>query len=331
MNIYYDKDCDPSALKNKKIAILGFGNQGHAHALNLTDSGLNVRVGLRKNSASIAKAKSEGLEVGSIRELCTWGDLIMNLLPDEVQADVYKKEIAPVLNEHKTLLFAHGFNIHYKQIEPPKNMTIALIAPKGVGAMVRTNYLKGFGVPCLLAIQQDPQQRALNEALCYAHHLGCGQAGILETTFAEETETDLFGEQTVLCGGLSALIKAAFETLVDAGYAPELAYFECLHEVKLIADLLYKGGLTQTRQAISNTAQFGDLTRGPRIINDQTKKEMQKILSEIQDGTFAKEWLEEVRSGKENFNQLTQTDERHLMETVGRKLRSMIPEFKEKS
>lgn len=325
MKAYYDKECDQSILKNKKIAVLGFGSQGHAHALNLRDSGLNVRIGLRPNSPSAKKAKDQGFEVLSVRDATRWADLIMVLLPDEVQGQVYKEEIAPQLKPGKRLLFAHGFNIHFKQIEPGKEIGVYMIAPKGPGHLLRDLYTKNSGMPALIAIQQDPDGKCKDEALAYASAIGAGRAGILETTFREETETDLFGEQVVLCGGLVALIKAGFETLVEAGYSAEMAYFECMHEVKLITDLLHTGGITDMRYSVSNTAQYGDLTRGPRVINDNTRKEMKKILSEIQDGSFAKEWILENQAGRPRFKKLTEADENHPIETTGRKLRELIP------
>lgn len=325
MKVFYDTDCDLNLLKNKKIAVMGFGSQGHAHAMNLQDSKLNVRVGLRAGSASQAKAAAAGLTVMPLAEAAAWADTLMMLLPDETQSEVYQRDIAPHMKAGKTLLFAHGFNIHFKMIEPPKNVSVAMVAPKGPGHMVRDAFTKNSGVPALVAIHQDGQGHALAEALAYAKGIGAGRAGILQTTFREETETDLFGEQVVLCGGLTALIKAGFETLVDAGYSAEMAYFECLHEVKLIVDLLYQGGITDMRYSISNTAQFGDITRGPRIVTDATRAEMKKILGEIQRGEFAKEWMNEYRGGLKNFKALTEKDEKHAIETVGKKLRAMMP------
>ena len=322
--IYTDKDAKLSLLKGKKIAIIGYGSQGHAHAQNLRDSGLKVIVGQRKGSPNYNLAVKHGFKPVSADKATQQGDLIALLIPDEVQADVYEKEIKPHLKKGKTLLFSHGFNIHFGQVVPPKDVDVIMVAPKGPGHLVRSEYVKGGGVPCLMAIQQNPSKKAEKVALAYASGIGGGRGGVLATTFAEETETDLFGEQAVLCGGASALVKAGFETLVEAGYQPELAYFECMHELKLIVDLFYQGGLTYMRHSISNTAEFGDVTRGPRIVNENTKKEMKKILSEIQDGSFAKEWILENKAGRPMFNALVAKDKNHQLEKVGAKLRKLM-------
>lgn len=327
INIYYDKDARPEILKGKKIVIMGYGSQGHAHANNLRDSGMDVTIGIRKGS-SWDKAASAGFAVMTPQEAAKMADVIMILLPDEFQADVYNCEIAPNMKKGVYLSFAHGFNIHFGQIVPPANANVFMVAPKGPGHLVRSEYAKGSGVPCLIALHQNPSGDTKEVALAYASGVGGGRAGVIETSFREETETDLFGEQAVLCGGVSALIQAGFETLVEAGYAPEMAYFECLHEVKLIVDLIYEGGITNMRYSISNTAQYGDLTRGPRVITDETKKEMKNILSEIQDGKFAREWLLECRANKPVFNALTRKGEGHQIEQVGAKLRSMMPWLK---
>lgn len=325
--IYYDKDIDKGILKGKKIVIMGYGSQGHAHANNLRDSGMDVIVGLRPGK-SWQKAISAGFEVMTPAEAAKIADIIMILLPDELQSDFYKNDIAPYIKKGAYLAFAHGFNIHFGQIVPFEDTNVLMVAPKGPGHLVRSEYLKGSGVPCLIAIHQDPTGNTKEVALAYASAIGGGRAGIIETTFREETETDLFGEQAVLCGGITSLILAGFETLVEAGYAPEMAYFECLHEVKLIVDLIYEGGISNMRYSISNTAQYGDLTRGPRIINEETKKEMRKILKEIQDGLFAKEWILECKANKPVFNALTKKGEEHPIEEVGRQLRAMMPWLK---
>lgn len=325
MHVYYDKDANLSVLKGRKIAIIGYGSQGHAHALNLRDSGMDVKVGLRLGSASVKKAEGAGLRVEAPSEAAKWADVIMLLLPDETMGDVYRAEIEANLAPGKALLFAHGFNIHFGQIVPPKDIDVFMVAPKGPGHLVRHQYESGSGVPCLIAIHQDATGKARELALAYASAIGGGRAGIIETTFREETETDLFGEQVVLCGGLTALIQAGYETLVEAGYAPEMAYFECLHEVKLIVDLIYEGGISNMRYSISNTAQYGDLTRGPRIITEETRKEMKKILREIQTGEFAKEWMLENKANKPRFNALTRLGQEHPIEKVGAKLRAMMP------
>ncbi|MGB3508149.1 MAG: ketol-acid reductoisomerase [Microcoleaceae cyanobacterium] len=322
--MYYDSDANLDILAGKTIAIVGYGSQGHAHALNLKDSGSNVIVGLYPGSKSATKAKEAGLSVYPVDKAAEIADLIMILLPDEVQKTVYKNEIEPHLTEGKILAFAHGFNIHFGQIIPPANVDVVMVAPKGPGHLVRRTYEQGEGVPCLFAIFQDASGQARDRAMAYAKGIGGTRAGILETTFREETETDLFGEQVVLCGGLSELIKAGFETLVNAGYQPELAYFECLHEVKLIVDLVVEGGLANMRDSISNTAEFGDYTRGPRIVNDQTRAEMRKILSEIQSGHFAREFVMENQTGKPVFTATRRQEAEHPIEEVGKDLRAMF-------
>lgn len=327
INIYYDKDANLAVLKKKKIVIMGYGSQGHAHANNLKDSGMDVTIGLRKG-LSWDKAVAAGFNVMTPSEASKIADIIMILLPDEFQAYVYDLEISPNMKKGVYLAFAHGFNIHFNQIVPPPDANVFMAAPKGPGHLVRSEYTKGSGVPCLIAIHQDPSKNTKDIALAYASAIGGGRAGIIETNFKEETETDLFGEQAVLCGGITSLIQAGFETLVEAGYAPEMAYFECLHEVKLIVDLIYEGGISNMRYSISNTAQYGDLTRGPRVITDETKKEMKKILREIQDGVFAKEWMLECKANKPVFNALTRKGEEHQIEEVGRKLRAMMPWLK---
>ncbi len=327
MKIYYDKDVKRGVLKGKTVCIMGYGSQGHAHANNLKDSGVNVIVGVRKGT-SFDKAKKAGFKALPPAEAAKEADIIMMLLPDEYQAEIYKNEISPNIKKGVYVGFAHGFNIHYSQIVPSQDTNIFMVAPKGPGHLVRSEYTKGSGVPCLVAVNQDPSGDTKELALSYASAVGGGRAGIIETTFREETETDLFGEQVVLCGGLTSLIMAGYETLVDAGYAPEMAYFECLHEVKLIVDLLYEGGISNMRYSISNTAQYGDLTRGPRIINAGVKKEMKKILSEIQSGEFAREWILECKANKPMFNALTQKGAEHPIEKVGEKLRAMMPWLK---
>lgn len=322
--IYYDTDAYLDILRDKKIAIIGYGSQGHAHALNLKESGLNVAVGLREGGQSWQKAEGDGLIVFPIDEAAKKADLIMMLIPDETQRDVYQSSIEASLEEGDTLLFAHGFNIHFKQIVPPENVDVLMIAPKGPGRLVRRLYTEGMGVPALLAIHQDFTHQAKDMGLAYAKALGATRAGVIETTFKEETETDLFGEQTVLCGGTSELIRASFDTLIEAGYQPEIAYFECLHELKLIVDLIYERGITGMREAISNTAEFGDLTIGRRIISEQTRAEMKKVLSEIQSGEFAKRWIEENKSGRPVFNALAKMDAEHPIEKVGAELRKMM-------
>ncbi|MDX9714102.1 MAG: ketol-acid reductoisomerase [Dissulfurispiraceae bacterium] len=327
LTVYYDKDANLNNLKGKKIVVIGYGSQGHAHANNLKESGMDVTIGIRKGSGW-DKAVAAGFNVMTPAEAAKTADIIMILLPDETQGDVYKNEIAPNMKKGVYLAFAHGFNIHFGQIVPPADANVFMAAPKGPGHLVRSEYTKGSGVPCLIALHQDPAGNTKDIALAYASAIGGGRAGIIQTSFREETETDLFGEQAVLCGGASALIQAGFETLVEAGYAPEMAYFECLHELKLIVDLIYEGGISNMRYSISNTAQYGDLTRGPRVVNDETKKEMKKILTEIQEGKFALEWMLECKANKPVFNALTQKGERHQIEEVGGRLRSMMPWLK---
>ena len=327
IKVYYDKDANLGVLKKKKIVIMGYGSQGHAHANNLKESGMDVTIGVRKGS-SWDKAKAAGFKVMTPSDAAKMADVIMILLPDEYQADIYNSEIAPNMKKGVYLAFAHGFNIHFGQIVAPADANIFMAAPKGPGHLVRAEYTRGSGVPCLIAVHQDFSKNTKDIALAYASAIGGGRAGIIETNFREETETDLFGEQAVLCGGITSLIQAGFETLVEAGYAPEMAYFECLHEVKLIVDLIYEGGISNMRYSISNTAQYGDLTRGPRIVNQETKQEMKKILSEIQDGVFAKEWMLECKANKPTFNALTRKGEQHQIEEVGAKLRAMMPWLK---
>ncbi|BAU05725.1 ketol-acid reductoisomerase [Fischerella thermalis CCMEE 5268] len=322
--MYYDADANLDLLAGKTIAIIGYGSQGHAHALNLKDSGMNVIVGLYPGSKSAAKAEAAGLTVKSVADAAKAADLLMILLPDEVQRTVYKNEIEPNLEPGNILAFAHGFNIHFGQIVPPAEVDVIMVAPKGPGHLVRRTYEQGQGVPCLFAVYQNASGQARDRAMAYAKGIGGTRAGILETTFREETETDLFGEQAVLCGGLSALIKAGFETLVEAGYQPELAYFECLHEVKLIVDLIVEGGLAKMRDSISNTAEYGDYTRGPRIVNEQTKAEMQKILQEIQTGQFAREFVLENQAGKPGFTAMRRKEAEHPVEEIGKDLRAMF-------
>jgi ketol-acid reductoisomerase len=322
--MYYDEDGNLDLLAGKTIAIIGYGSQGHAHALNLKDSGLNVIVGLYPGSKSVAKAEAAGLTVKNVADAAKAADLIMILLPDEVQKTIYKEQIEPHLEEGNVLLFAHGFNIHFGQVVPPPTVDVVMVAPKGPGHLVRRTYEQGQGVPALFAVYQDASGQARDRAMAYAKGIGGTRAGILETTFREETETDLFGEQAVLCGGLSALIKAGFETLVEAGYQPELAYFECLHEVKLIVDLIVEGGLAKMRDSISNTAEYGDFTRGPRIVNDQTKAEMRRILQEIQSGQFAREFVLENQAGKPGFTSMRRQEAEHPIEDVGKDLRAMF-------
>jgi ketol-acid reductoisomerase len=327
---YYEKDGKLDALKGRTVAIIGYGSQGHAHALNLRDSGVDVVVGLYPGSKSKAKAEASGLRVMDTAVAAKAADIVMILVHDHLQGDIYNQEIAPHMTAGKTLMFAHGFNIHFKQITPPKDVDVSMIAPKAPGHRVRELYVEGVGVPALVAIHQDASGHAMERALAYALALGCLQAGVIETTFREETESDLFGEQTVLCGGVSALIQAGFDTLVAAGYAPEIAYFECLHEVKLIVDLIYEGGLSYMRYSVSDTAEYGDYTRGPRIINDQTRAEMKKILSEIQSGEFARQWMDENKTGRKKFLAMREGGRDLKVEQVGRELREMMPFLKRK-
>jgi ketol-acid reductoisomerase len=328
MNIYYDKDADLSLIQGKKVTILGYGSQGHAHALNLKESGVDVRVGLREGSTSVAKAKNAGLAVLSPEQAVREADLVMVLVPDEHQAQLYTDVIAPNLKQGGGLAFAHGFNIHFGQIEPRADLDVFMIAPKGPGHLVRSTYTQGGGVPCLIAIHADRSGTARQIALAYASAIGGGRAGVIETNFREETETDLFGEQAVLCGGASALVMAGFETLVEAGYAPEMAYFECLHELKLIVDLMYEGGIANMRYSISNTAEYGDFTRGPRIVTDQTKAEMRRILKEIQTGQFARDFIAENRAGAPMLKAMRRLGQEHPIEQVGGQLRDMMPWIK---
>ncbi len=321
--IYYQSDCNLSLLDGKTVAIIGYGSQGHAHALNLHESGVNVIVGLYKGSKSWAKAEAAGLKVMVAAEAAKAADIIMILINDEKQAELYKNDIAPYLTEGKALAFAHGFNIHYQQIIPPENVDVFMIAPKGPGHTVRSEYAEGKGVPCLIAVYQDATGKAKDIGLAYAAGIGGSRAGVLETTFKAETETDLFGEQAVLCGGVTALMKAGFETLVEAGYAPENAYFECIHEMKLIVDLIYKGGFSMMRYSISDTAEFGDYETGRRLITGETRKEMKKILTEIQDGTFASKWINENKVGRSHFNSCRRIEAEHQLEAVGKELRKM--------
>ncbi len=324
MKIFYDKDADLGLLKGKTVAIIGYGSQGHAHAQNLRDSGVNVVIGQRPGGANYELAKEHGFEPLSAAEAAAKADCIMILLPDQTQAAVYKNDIAPNLKPGNVLFFAHGFNIHYTQIVPPKDVDVVMVAPKGPGHLVRRVYTEGGGVPCLVAVHQDASGKAQDIALAYAKGIGGARSGVMETTFKEETETDLFGEQVVLCGGLTSLIQKGFETLVEAGYQPEVAYFECLHEVKLIVDLIYEGGLAKMRHSISDTAEYGDFTRGPRIVNDETKKEMRRCLDEIQDGRFAKEFILENLAGQASMHAMRKMTAAHPIEVVGGKLRGMM-------
>ena len=326
MKVFYDSDADLNLVKEKKICIIGYGSQGHAHALNLRDSGVkDITIALRKNSASTEKAKSDGFNVMEVEHAIKDVDICMILVPDELQADLYNDFLAQNLKEGSALLFAHGLAIHFQLIKPRDDLDVFMIAPKGPGHTVRGQYQSGAGVPCLIAIHQDASGSALDIGISYASAIGGGRSGIIQTTFKEECETDLFGEQTVLCGGLTALIQAGFETLVEAGYSPEMAYFECLHEVKLIVDLIYEGGIANMRYSISNTAEYGDLTRGPRIINKNVKKEMKKVLEEIQTGKFVRDWILECKSGQLNFKAEKKIQNEKQIELVGEKLRSMMP------
>jgi ketol-acid reductoisomerase len=322
--IYYDQDADLGLLKGKKIAIMGYGSQGHAHALNLRDSGQDVVIGLYKGSKSWAAAEKDGLKVAPVADAATMGDVVMILLPDQTQRQVFDESIRGGLAKGKMLMFAHGFNIHFNQVVPPPDVDVTMIAPKAPGHVMRDLFTQGPGVPALIAVQQDVSGKAKDMALAYGKGVGCTRAGVIETTFKEETETDLFGEQTTLCGGISHLIKAAFETLVEAGYQPEVAYFECMHEMKLIVDLFYQGGLAYMRYSVSDTAEYGDYTRGPRIVNEQTKAEMRKILGEIQSGAFARDWVLENQANRASFLATRKRDADHQIEEVGKRLRAMM-------
>ena len=322
--MYYESDADLSTITDMTIGVIGYGSQGHAHALNMHDNGLNVQIGLYEGSKSMEKARADGLKVGLVADVARESDIIMMLLPDTSQAEVYRESIEPYIEPGNTLMFAHGFNIHYKTIVPPDTVDVSMVAPKAPGHRMREVFTKGSGVPGLLAIHQDISGNAREIGLAYAKGVGCTRAGVLDTTFEEETETDLFGEQSVLCGGVTALIKAAYETLVEAGYQPESAYFECMHELKLIVDLLYEGGMEYMRYSISDTAEYGDYTRGPKIIDDHVKENMKKVLAHIQDGSFAKEWIAENDEGRHRFSQLRRENASHNIEEVGKELRGMM-------
>ncbi|WP_142847276.1 ketol-acid reductoisomerase [Telmatospirillum sp. J64-1] len=326
MRVYYDRDADVNLVKSKKVVIVGYGSQGHAHALNLRDSGVkDVAVALRPGSPSAKKAEAEGLKVMSPAEAAKWGDLVMILTPDELQAELYNDHLRDNMKEGAALVFAHGLNVHFKLIEPRADLDVFMIAPKGPGHTVRGEYLKGGGVPCLVAVAQNASGNALELALSYASAIGGGRSGVIETTFREECETDLFGEQAVLCGGLTKLIQAGFETLVEAGYAPEMAYFECLHEVKLIVDLIYEGGIANMRYSISNTAEYGDYVTGPRMVTDETKAEMKRVLEDIQSGRFVRDWMLECKAGQPSFKATRRRQAEHPIEEVGERLRGMMP------
>ncbi len=325
VRVYYDADTDKGRLSGRTFAVVGYGSQGHAHALNLRDSGARVIVGLRAGSASAERAKAAGLDVRPVSAAAAAADTIMMLVPDQDARAVYERDVAGGLAAGKTLMFAHGFNIHYGEITPPAGVDVSMVAPKSPGHLVRSEYEAGRGVPGLVAVHQDASGEALTNALAYAAGIGCTRAGVIETSFREETETDLFGEQAVLCGGVTALVKAGFETLTAAGYRPEMAYFECLHELKLIVDLMYRGGMQFMRYSISDTAEYGDYTRGPRVVTEETRAEMRRILDEIQNGSFAREWLDENRAGRPTFDRLRQEDREHLIEQVGKRLRAMMP------
>lgn len=323
--IYYDKDANPTLIESKKVAVIGYGSQGHAHALNLHDSGVEVTVGLRPGSKSRERAEADGLRVDTVAHATAWADTVVLLAPDTVQPQIYGEKIAPNLEAGKTLMFAHGFNVHFGTIEPPAGVDVSMVAPKAPGHRVREVYTEGGGVPCLLAVYQDASGKARENALAYAYAIGGTRAGVLETTFAEETETDLFGEQAVLCGGVSALIKTAFETLVEAGYQPEVAYFECMHELKLIVDLMYRGGLNYMRYSVSDTAEHGDYTAGPRVVTEETRYEMSQILKEIQGGEYARKWIKENEEGRPWFDEERRRQQDHLIEQTGARLREMMP------
>ncbi len=325
MRIFYEADADGKFLQGKTVAVIGYGSQGHAQAQNLRDSGIQVIVGQRPGSANYDRAVEDGFQPVSAREAAEKADVVQMLVPDHIQARLYREDVAPFMTRGKTLLFSHGFNIHFGQIVPPKDVDVIMVAPKGPGHLVRSEYVRGAGVPALVAIHQDASGHALQTALAYARGIGATRAGVMETTFQEETETDLFGEQVVLCGGVSELIKAGFETLVEAGYQPEIAFFECMHELKLIVDLIYQGGLSYMRYSISDTAEYGDYTRGKRIITEETRREMKKILQEIQTGAFAREWILENQAGTPMFRAIRQRERAHLVEQVGKRLRAMMP------
>ena len=329
MRVYYDRDADVNLVKGKKIAIVGYGSQGHAHALNLRDSGVkDIVVALKEGSPTRKKAESEKLKVMTPAEAAKWADVMMMLTPDELQADIYANDLAPNLKQGAALAFAHGLNIHFKLIDPRPDLDVFMIAPKGPGHTVRSEYQRGAGVPCLVAVAQNASGNAMEIALSYASALGGGRAGIIETTFKEECETDLFGEQAVLCGGLTSLIQAGYETLVEAGYSPEMAYFECLHEVKLIVDLIYQGGMADMRYSISNTAEYGDYVSGPRVVTEETKKEMKRILTDIQEGRFVSQWIQECKAGQPSFKAMRRNAAAHPIEEVGQRLRGMMPWLK---
>ncbi|HYV13528.1 MAG TPA: ketol-acid reductoisomerase [Pyrinomonadaceae bacterium] len=325
MNIYYDKDADLELIRQKQIAVIGYGSQGFAQSNNLKESGCNVTVGLRPDSLSCDKAERAELRVLPVAQAAAEADIVMMLVPDELAPEIYAREVAESITPGKYLAFSHGFSIHYNFIQAPEDANVFMVAPKGPGHLVRHEYKRGAGVPCLLAINQDPTGDTRQIGLAYASAIGGGRAGIIETTFREETETDLFGEQAVLCGGLTSLIKAGFETLTEAGYAPEMAYFECLHEMKLIVDLLYEGGISEMRYSISNTAQYGDMTRGPIVVNDETKQRMESLLKDIQSGAFARDWMNEARNGRPRFQQLDDEAREHPIESTGARLRTMMP------
>ena len=328
MRVYYDRDADVNLIKGKKVLVAGYGSQGHAHAMNLRDSGVkDVRVGLRPGSGSTPKAEAAKFQVMSPSEGAKWADVVMILTPDELQAKIYTDDLLPNMRPDTALAFAHGFNIHFKLVEPRPDMDVFMIAPKGPGHTVRSEYVKGGGVPCLVAVEQNPSANALEIALSYASAIGGGRAGVIETTFKEECETDLFGEQSVLCGGLTSLIIAGYETLVEAGYAPEMAYFECLHEVKLIVDLIYEGGIANMNYSVSNTAEFGEYVSGPRVVTAETKAEMKRILADIQEGRFVRDWMLEVAAGKPSYNAIRRRNAEHPIEEVGARLRAMMPWF----
>src|SRR5262245_648403 len=330
LRVYYEPDADLNLLKGKRIAVIGYGSQGHAHALNLKESGLDVVVGLYQGSRSWDRARSAGLAVATVDEAVKSSDFVMMLVPDQTQPSLYKSQVEPHLKSGKTLMFAHGFSVHFGQIVAPPDVDVSMVAPKGPGHIVRDMFTQGVGTPALVCVHQDASGRALQNALAYARGIGSTKAGVIQTTFRDETETDLFGEQAVLCGGISALIKAGFETLIEAGYPPEMAYFECLHETKLIVDLIYQGGLSYMRYSVSDTAEFGDYTAGPKIITDQVRENMRAILRDIQDGVWAKNWLLENQIGRPNFNAMRRRDADHEVEVVGRELRAMMPWLKKR-